>query len=198
MPNTPDAKPYLEYLDKEMTIMGVLSAFAASALAAVLWKMADAEPSKASLVSGLIKAPWFIIVATALNLLSALAFYRQRSLLAWHYGQIALTAVGQPGKTVEEQSQDADGWDTWVHHWRGWAWLSLGFLGYGLAFSIALLRCGPRGTNALFVGYGIVTALAIAGLEQFVNAAKEHPLDEDPFQVKHLLRLRRFKSRRTP
>src|SRR6266542_7101379 len=89
MANSDGVKFYLDYLDKEMTIMGILSGFCVAVLALVVDKIALAKdsPSLASLWSR--QENHWLIGLTAL-LLAALLFYLQRSYLAFYYGQIAL------------------------------------------------------------------------------------------------------------
>jgi hypothetical protein len=129
-----DTKLYLDYLDKEMTIMGVLSAFSVAVPSLVLSQVAGAKES-----SGLEKMwaahPNLFAAGSAFLLLSALCFYRQRSLLAYYYGQICLALV----PNFAEQSRDewlteADSWATWLHYRWAFGFMVLGFVVYGLAY----------------------------------------------------------------
>jgi hypothetical protein len=179
-----DAKVYLDYLEKEMTIMGVLSAFAVSALAAVLWKVADVESNKASLLAQVWKtAPWLILIGAASHLLSALFFYRQRSRLAWYYGQIALATLKTNGRkdAVAKLLADADGWDTWEHYWWGFVFLTIGFVGYGIAFASGLLQ--PTAKIALLIVYGSCSLVALGLVARMTRIARDHPQEEEPFKL---------------
>jgi hypothetical protein len=71
---------YLKYLDKEMTIMGILSGFCVTVLALgiKLWSGTD-SPRVDHVVRA---APISLVLGALMLLLAALAFYRQRSLLA--------------------------------------------------------------------------------------------------------------------
>jgi len=48
---TGDVKPYLDYLDKEMTIQGVFSAFAVAIIGLVLDKVLGTDPTAEILLS---------------------------------------------------------------------------------------------------------------------------------------------------
>jgi hypothetical protein len=112
---------YLKYLDKEMTIMGILSGFCVTVLALgiKLWSGTD-SPRVDCVVRA---APISLALGALMLLLAALAFYRQRSLLAWYFGQLSLQASGyETGKSIVDWLRDADGWDTWMNYQRGF-WL---------------------------------------------------------------------------
>jgi hypothetical protein len=136
-----EAKPYLDYLDKEMTIMGILSAFSIAAPAAVLGTLL----SKDSGVSAQIWAGQqaFIAAGSALCAVAAFLFYKQRSLLAWYYGQLSLTeALGGQVIAVYEEVKEyllmADSWQTWLSYCLGFTLLGAGFIEYLLAIFFLL------------------------------------------------------------
>jgi hypothetical protein len=79
---------YLNYLDKEMTIMGILSTFAIAVPAFVLERAFSAGSGFFYDLRTL--GQNYLLTGSALMLLAAAAFYKQRSQLAWYYGQIAL------------------------------------------------------------------------------------------------------------
>ena len=110
---------YCDYLDKEMTLMGLLSAFAVAVPAIVLDRTAgarqDEQPHLAALWAehrGLLAAGKLVF------LLSALYFYRQRSLLAYYLGQLRFsqTPARYPGMSDRHLLEIADSWATWVHY----------------------------------------------------------------------------------
>lgn len=83
-----EPKPYLDYLDKEMTIMGLLSAFSVALASFATERIVNAE-------KGFLHDIWLVgrdhvIAGAATAILAAFFFYLQRSHLAWYYGQIAL------------------------------------------------------------------------------------------------------------
>ena len=80
--------PYLDYLDKEMTIQGILSAFCVAVGAAAFDRILGAKRADASgLVANLqyFSAP-FVLAAIIALITAALFFYLQRSKLAWLHG----------------------------------------------------------------------------------------------------------------
>jgi hypothetical protein len=80
--------PYLDYQDKEMTIMGILSAFCVGT-AGLVAKEALKVSDKGQLV--VYQEDFnYIVTGSGLMIVAAAAFYWQRSLLAWHYGQVSL------------------------------------------------------------------------------------------------------------
>ena len=83
-----DTKPYLEYLDKEMTIMGILSAVFLAAPAGILGAIAskDRQVTIAFWNAGKL----FIVAGSVFCIAAAFYFYKERSSLAWHYGQTCL------------------------------------------------------------------------------------------------------------
>jgi hypothetical protein len=126
-------KPYLEYLDKEMTIMGILSGFCVTVAALVLDRLAGAR------VSSDLGTLWsdlgaYVATGSACLVVAAFFFYRQRSHLAWIYGQLCLSVSPyQPGVTPKGWLREADSWGTWLSYRWGFAFTALAFLDYGVA-----------------------------------------------------------------
>jgi hypothetical protein len=159
-------KPYTEYLDKEMTIQGVLSAFCVAAAGLFANNIFGAE--KATVLRDLeTMAYWYVIATIAALALAGFLFYAQRSLLALLLGQISLAvsrlADNRP-KYMGEWSafqwmDDADSWKTWNRYIMGLACLAVA----GLECLLALVGIReswignhwPAGTLAPFVGVGI-------------------------------------------
>jgi len=126
-------KPYLEYLDKEMTIMGVLSAFSVALSSFATEKIVGAD-------KGFLRQLWdasgdHLIVGAGLAVIAAYFFYLQRSHLAWYYGQIALAeSLGSKSAVqVENWLASADCWDTWVRYHAAFAALTVSFAAYAYA-----------------------------------------------------------------
>jgi hypothetical protein len=129
------AKPYLNYLDKEMTIEGILSAFCVAvggvAFDRVLGVRAD---NASSLVGQLQIFSYFFVLAAIVGLLTAaLFFYLQRSTLAWHYGEISFAVTtalaGGAGEaratSLLESLDDAHSWSAWNRYKFGWSFLAV-------------------------------------------------------------------------
>jgi hypothetical protein len=139
-----DAKTYLEYLDKEMTIMGILSAVAIAAPAGVLNALlGDKNTFKDQLWSA---GPFFILGESVFCILSAALFYKERSLLAWYYGQMCLVESLADSTHIPEQLREymrgADSWETWIPYSWGFTALVAGFVEYGSAALFVL--AGPN------------------------------------------------------
>ena len=162
-------RPYLEYLDKEMTIMGVLSGFAVGSVVLVMHAFTT-DSSHSTLVQSI----WdgsaaLVIVATAAQLVAALFFYKQRSVLAWHYGQLCLALFSDgPHKHASTRAQldDADSWATWIAYRIAFASLCIGYAYYGVAVIatrfpalVTTLRHHPVRTLWIPIGFATVCYL---------------------------------------
>jgi hypothetical protein len=119
--NREDLKLYLDYIEKEMNIMGVLSAFCAVAPGLAIKELLEnSGPSPNYLGDIWNSGRAFIVIATLLILAAAGFFYGQRSTLAWFYGQISLALLDpeMTGRSVEQWLRDADSWATWNRYKR--------------------------------------------------------------------------------
>jgi hypothetical protein len=155
--------PYLDYLDKEMTIMGVLSAFSVTVAGLSVTQTAGAEET--SRMRPIWESnPELILVGAAASLVSGLLFYRQRSLLAWYYGQLVLSEIredeGQPLKMLSE----ADGWTTWIQYRVAFAVLYFAVA----CIIVASVRSTGRGD---WIGVSNGTILALSGACLFIYCA---------------------------
>src|ERR1700730_4793918 len=104
---------------KSLTIMGILSTFCLAVPALLLERIiaADRKSIGHDFLNGLVSSgSTYMVFASVLMLLAAMFFYKQQSLLAWHYGQIALE-ISLPNYTarrVDQWLKDADSWETWM------------------------------------------------------------------------------------
>jgi hypothetical protein len=171
-----DTKPYLEYLDKEMTIMGILSAVSVLAPGGILSALVANVKDK-----GLALEIWnagglFIVGGSMLCIVAALFFYRQRSRLAWFYGQICLNETLAKGDLASrELILDADSWETWWSYSCGFTFLIAGFVEYLLAFATLLLPTFVQWPSVhlhafeeLFFSISLLVAALIAILQRYV------------------------------
>jgi hypothetical protein len=113
--------PYLDYLDKEMTIQGILSAFCVAVGAAAFDRILGVKKADASgLVANLqyFSAP-FVLAAIIALITAALFFYLQRSKLAWLHGQISL-AVARDMQGIPTPS-DANSLEAGLSIGNSWA-----------------------------------------------------------------------------
>ncbi|HUA14772.1 MAG TPA: SET domain-containing protein [Verrucomicrobiae bacterium] len=179
-----DTKKYLEYLDKEMTIMGILSAVAIAAPAGILnVLLSDKNPFKDQLLAA---GPFFVMLGSVSCILAALSFYGERSMLAWYYGQICLTEALDSGITSSQRAEDlmvgADSWETWIRYQWGFATLITGFVEYVAATFFALST--PHShlyTATKIIGRAFPFLALLYAILQW-HVYKTYRLDEEPWQ----------------
>lgn len=155
-----EPKPYLEYLDKEMFIMGILSAFS---VAVATLPVEQVLSEKKSPVSQLfIMRDAHVVAGILLALLAAFCFYLQRSHLAWYYGQIALAqSLGEVSPhPIGSWLLQADAWDTWLRYQTGFIALSLSIASYVYAGAKVWFPC--LGTISLT--WSLILPLTLSGL----------------------------------
>jgi hypothetical protein len=186
------SKPYRVYLEKEMTIMGLLSTFCLAALAFEVGKVPLLETKEAP--AFLDAQSGYVLCSVVCLLLGALAFYRQRSLLAFYFGQLALDACA-PNRGLTQPRHDlleeANSWETWITYRWGFFFACTGIAAYGFA-RFAHWQCmGWR--FALFfgflVGYGIALMLRLSYFLRR-NSDKANPVPSFPY----LVGLKRYRS----
>ena len=157
-------KPYLDYVDKEMTIMGILSAFCVAASALVI-ERATAAAKDTQLALLWSSSRLYLVLGSGYLLLAALFFYRQRSLLAFYYGQIclSLSPYRDEVQTTYDGLRDADSWATWLYYRWGFTFVTLGFLAYGTGFARTLVPTVATWTESVTIyGPGVIVVAASA------------------------------------
>lgn len=127
------AKTYLDYLDKEMTIQGILSVFCVGFGAAAFDRVLRVQDASATeLVKNLqTNSLSFVLAAIIATMVAALFFYLQRSELAWLHGQISLAVtrkmenISTPpdGYDFNEGLEIGDSWSLWNSYLFGWSFL---------------------------------------------------------------------------
>lgn len=134
-----DTKKYLEYLDKEMSIMGILSAVSVIAPGGILSAVLASDKSPANALWN--TSSFFIVAGAVMCIVAALCFYRERSNLAWFYGQICLTEVLESDDVprTRELLRQADSWATWWPYSWGFTFLITGFIEFLLAVALHLV-----------------------------------------------------------
>jgi len=137
-PSTEDIKGYVDYLDKEMTIMGILSTFCIVSLGFVAQKLIF--PDKDSKVAFWENATFLCFLGLSALLLAGWCFYRQRSLLAWYIGQISLYKAKGDKRKVKSLLTRSDGWSNWTWYHGGFGGL---FLAFFSLISVALSGVCP-------------------------------------------------------
>jgi hypothetical protein len=174
-------KEYLDYLDKEMTIMGILSTFCVAAVALVLDRIGNADLSKPSLFAWL----WshealHILIGSGWLVIAALFFYLQRSTLAFYYGGLAMS-VADPSVNERETAEwlkDANSWATWLRYRTAFMCLVLSFL----TFSIALVGAiNPARQMPLWWLWVLPTVIALEQIP-YCSILYKFRYDNAPFQ----------------
>jgi len=170
-----DTKDYREYLDKEMSIMGILSAFSVLTAGGVLSAImaSDKSPAEALWRS---ESP-LVTAGAVFCVLAASFFYKQRSDLAWHYGRLCLKEAdnGLVDLTIPELLKEADSWATWWPYSVAFTSLISGFIGFGLGliFFIASdhwfwLKSHQSAINGGLLAIGLCASCNIARYQYFV------------------------------
>jgi hypothetical protein len=157
------AKPlYLDYMDKEMNIMGILSTFCVAVVALVLDKVLGGKTSEPTFLTDVWKyGRPCVMAASALMLAGAYFFYRQRSKLAFYYGQICLCLSRSPPKNAQQFLTDADSWDTWWFYQTAFWLTGLAFLNY---FAAICLACSDSISMSIFREHYLFTILMPIGV----------------------------------
>jgi hypothetical protein len=188
-----DLKLYLDYIEKEMNIMGVLSAFCTLAPALTIKELLENNGSSANYLSEIWSTGHsFIVVATLLILASAGFFYGQRSTLAWFYGQISLALVdpAMTGRSVQQWLRDADSWATWSRYKRSFLYLTLGAIGYSVALSTIAFETSELHLNIVFYVYLTVVVAAILIEAQIERIYNRYRYEESPLTFQRFIRMR--------
>jgi hypothetical protein len=110
---------YVEYLDKEMTIMGILSTFCMVVVGGCATLLSDVAKEQHGWFTSFWHAQGpFILCGSAAIVLSAFLFYRQRSLLSYCVGQIHLSSKYQEcaDGSPRELHERANSWKTWRYY----------------------------------------------------------------------------------
>jgi len=124
-----DPKPYLDYLDKEMTFCGIITTFS---LACVLFMMdklfSTAKPQTSTFTIDF--SSTYFVSTLLLFTISAYLLFRQRAELAFYYGQISLefTSPGYTGKTMRYFFNQVDSWKFWYKYFYGIALIACAFI----------------------------------------------------------------------
>jgi len=174
------SSPFVEYLDKEMNIMGILSVFCVAVSALALDRTAGAAVTSPLAAAWRHSAP-LIASDVLLGFVAALFFYWERSLLAWYAGQLALAEATDAPKTVQERLIDADGWDTWISYRLGFISLYAAFLWMSLAVTREIFPAMMQIRQRWLIG----AVLCLVMLSSIVtrHILTKYKYEEDPWQA---------------
>ena len=160
------AKPYLDYLDKEMTIEGILSAFCVAVGAVVFDRILGAKGDSASgLVAALQYFSYPYVLAAIVGLMAAaLFFYLQRSALAWRYGELSLviaelmvSRTDEDNTTVFMDSLEVSR-SLWNRYKFGWSFLAVTAVEVLFALFFAIKRWSLPDVHWLIAGFPFLVA----------------------------------------
>lgn len=176
----PGVKAYLDYLDKEMTIMGILSTFGVAATALILDRvMTNGE--KATVIGKDINGhPLQMFVCAAMFLGAALYFYLQRSTLALYYGEICMSIARPDLSNWDTQSwlKEAGSWATWARYRVGLLFLALALIVAGHVIYQAVYPSLPH----LYWIEWLLAALMVTLLIAHNMVLSAYRYDDDPYE----------------
>ena len=177
MVQSENIKLYLDYLDKEMTIMGVLSTFCIAVPLFVLERLTSPKDGfLANLWSSGSRYFWFGLV---LMLLAGGLYYKQRSLLAWYYGQISLKMAlpHHETKQIEEWLKEADSWACWSSYNAAFYLMVAGSVEYGLG--ILSSRMAYLSMHNVLIALIPILGFIVLGVPQIIIMVV-HKYDDNP------------------
>ncbi len=183
--------------------MGILSAFSIAAPAGILSVIMSKD---SDVLKGLwITGQFFIVAASVFCGIAALCFYKQRSQLAWLYGQICLTKVLNDKKSVSTELngwlEEADSWESWWSYSWGFTSLITGFVEYLFALFLLLNSQwhwfpAHLQTIEIYIFYAFpLAAVSIAALQYYVLTRYK---DKDDYWGEFRSDLFKFLSRKSP
>lgn len=160
--------------------MGLLSGFSLAIPALVARSIAGAEHTSA------LRPFWdgaakYWLVGSAAMLLAGLFFYRQRSLLAWYYGQLCLARTPNAPEVDEAKLlRDADSWETWIFYRCAFCALGVAFYIYGVALSLGLQKPVPVWSDSWTLWLPAIVSALTAIAEWWVLT--RYALSDEPWQ----------------
>jgi hypothetical protein len=109
-----DPKPYLDYMDKEMTLCGIITTFSLACVLFMMDKMFSSIKATDTTIQIDFKSIYFLMSIISL-VIAAFLLFKLRAELAYNYGQISLeiTSKGFTGKSIENWLKDVDSWEFW-------------------------------------------------------------------------------------
>jgi hypothetical protein len=180
MPEPTEAtKGFLEYLDKEMTIMGILSTFCFAAAALVIDRAASAD--KTSFFKDLLTHhPTQVFIGSEFLMVAGLCFYLQRSRLAHFYGStcISLAAPSATEWNTNRWHIESYTWATWIRYRMGFLFLIYAGIIY---CNIILQEIYPKQPYHWKIEVLIFAIVSITILGRIV-VLLTHPYSNDPWE----------------
>jgi hypothetical protein len=198
-------KLYLDYLDKEMTIQGILSAFCVAAAAAGFDRILGADPKNTSELIRRIQylSSPFVLATIGAMITSALFFYLQRSRLAWLHGQISYAATCEmklipiPADTgdLTEGLRIGNSWSLWNCYKVGLSFLAVAVAEVGLAICFAEIGRSPGFSWWLVAGFPFAVAVITDGVIWRVMNNRDEVIADDTGKVSNFGTARKRRRR---
>lgn len=162
-------QPCLDYLDKEMTIQGVLSGFSMAAAAAVFAAVMAAKDASAFVLSLQSKGAPYLEAGCAALVVAGALFYKERSDLAWLYSGFGLANADdslcaerpKDSWTVLECLDMFDSWHLWLWYRMGTACLGAAAVEFVLALVSTWTRTLAARTTAAWGELDKILACAV-------------------------------------
>jgi hypothetical protein len=149
---------YLQYLDKEMTIMGILSGFCLASVAFGLDAILSVDKQHQLGWRVWEQGGCLFLTGATLLLAAAYLFYEQRSCLAWHYGTIAyLIAGGEEGEALASLEDLQNSRAEWKHYFFAHGAMILAFAALLLALCSTMVDWIKEIRLPLSMGLSILT-----------------------------------------
>lgn len=127
------AKGYIEYLEKENTILGVISTFCILVAGFILERIFSAN--EGYLLAIRENGMSFILLGSVLILYAAHRHFRQRSLIAWTQGQICLAIASNNKREIHYTIKDTDTRETWRFYNSAHSFVWTAFIEYLLSIA---------------------------------------------------------------
>jgi hypothetical protein len=181
----PGVKIYLDYLDKEMTIMGILSTFGVAAAALILDRVMSNGDKATEIGKEINSHSLQMFVCSAMFLGAALYFYLQRSMLALYYGEICMSLAcpdlsdWDTGKWLKE----AGSWATWARYRVGLVFLALAVI---CAAHVIYQAIFPQLPHLYWVEYLLAAFMATLLIAQNM-VLSAYRYEDDPYAQFSLL-----------
>jgi len=166
---TESTKPFLDYLDKEMTIQGALSAFCLAASGAAFDRVLAAQNSNASdLVKHLQSYSSPYVLGAIIGLMTAAVFFLlQRQELTWLHGQISLAVtLNMLGRLIPSDTNSLDdgldignSWSVWNYYKFGVSFIGVTVLEVAYALFFANQTRDHAGFAWLLTGISFLQAI---------------------------------------
>lgn len=157
--NQESAKTYLDYIDKEMTFCGIITTFSLACVLFSINKMFGKDDGPLHIEYNSL----YFIIALILLLVAAYLLFKQRSDLAYYYGQISLeiSMPGYTGKSINELFEKVDAWSFWYPYFYAIAIIGCAFAEFVVLIIIALIDNHSAWLYLFLINHRVVNGIFI-------------------------------------